>query len=49
MPLALAKQMVKQGEVIFFPSGKKIWIKVIYWQIVGEYKDNIINLNQGGM
>ena len=45
--ITLAKRMVKQGEVIFFLSDKKFRNYFIdnYNGIMGEYKDNIINLN----
>ena len=47
--IAVAKHMVKQGNVISFPPNKKIksplWILLLYWKLVGEYKDKIINLN----
>ena len=43
--ITLAKHKVKQGEVIFFPSDKKIWMTPLHWKLVEEYKDEIINLN----
>ena len=43
--ITLVQRMVKQSEVISFLSGKKIWIILLYWQLVREYEDSIINLN----
>ena len=46
--ITLAKHMVKQSEVIFFPSDKKFKSTYFidnYNRIVGEYKDSINNFN----
>ena len=51
--IVLGKLMAKQSEVIFFLAYKKFesvyFFGRIVGNIVGENKDNIINLNEWGM